>query len=75
MMHKDLKGHKIYNEDWYWSARDGEAIEHRYVLGWPTDERRLNTGRVLLMGHGVHRVSREQAKAYFKKKGIRNTVE
>lgn len=74
-MHKDLKGHQIYEEDWYWFARAGEAVESRYVLGWPTDERRLNTGRVLKMGCGAGRVSREQAKAYFAKKGVRNTVE
>jgi hypothetical protein len=74
-MHKDLKGHNIFDEDWYWFARDGEAVESRYVKGWHSDEHRLNTGRVLKMGYGDKRVSREQAKAYFAKKGIRNTVE
>ena len=68
--HSDLRGKMIHDGDWYWSVSRGEVRPHRYVEDWPTDEARLDTGKVVKMWD---KLRSEDAKAIFEEHGIRNT--
>ena len=68
----DLQGGVIIDGDWYYAIHGGKVVPHCFVAGWPEDEARLATGRVLKMPTDM---TPGEAGDVFKKAGIRNTVE
>jgi len=72
MKTQDLQGKVITDGDWYYAIHGGKVVPHCFVAGWPEDEARLATGRVLKMPPDM---TPQQAAKVFEKVGIRNTVE